>query len=224
MPTSTAATVTRASSPGSSPATLIGRPASPRGRICAGARDLDLERARAAVDLEPGEPERAARACASRLRVERPMRERDEIGAGAPLGLDRHASPSCRRRRRRRRGCRAPCRRRPRASPCRRSAASRRTRHRRRPSRSSPCRASCRGGRACRRSGRRDQPTVNDTLVCAALDADRRARRGGTMPHSTGVAMRAGSSAATSTRPSRDAAASISTGSKPQRPSLLNHW
>ena len=42
MPTSTAATVTRASSPGLSPATLIGRRISPRGRICAGAATSTL--------------------------------------------------------------------------------------------------------------------------------------------------------------------------------------
>ena len=202
MPTSTAATVTRASSPGVEPGDLDRQAQRRRaGASAPAASSVDLERARAAVDLEPGEPERAA-GHALRLRVERPVRERDEIGAGAPFGLDRQRHASCRRRRRRRRvmSCTLSLTTARVALPAKRG--DRRTLHRRRPAGSSPCRASCRGGRACRRSGRRDQPTVNDDARLRRSRRRRRARRGGRCPTRPGSRCGRASAAETSTRPS----------------------
>ena len=204
MPTSTAATVTRASSPGCEPGDLDrqGQRAGAAASAPAASSSTLSVRA-AAVDLEPGEPERAAGHALRRL-VERPVRERDEIGAGAPLRLDRD-------RHRRAVGGdvddaagRAPCRRRPRGSPCRRSAAT--------------SRALDRLARAVARLVERHVEEVGRVggLVAGPADRERharlrasrrrrRARPAGSVPHSTGAAMRAGASAATSMRPVGDA-------------------
>ena len=60
MPTSTAETVTRASSPGARPATVIGIAIGSRGFASGGRVEGDVELARVAADGEPGEPDRAA--------------------------------------------------------------------------------------------------------------------------------------------------------------------
>ncbi len=84
--------------------------------------EIDLQRARRAVDREPRHAERASRQALRRL-VERPVRERHDVGAGAPFRHARGRSRSCPPARRRRPAAREPCRSPRRSSPCRGSAA-----------------------------------------------------------------------------------------------------
>ena len=91
MPTSTAATTTRASSPALSPAILIGMSSALSGRMVPGKVIVERQRARRAVDGEPLHADGAARH-ALRRRVERTAQGRDQIGAGAPVLADRQDS------------------------------------------------------------------------------------------------------------------------------------
>ncbi len=92
MPTSTAATTTRASSPGLSPASLIGTSSAELGRSVRRQLHVERERARRAVDREPLHADGAA-GHALRRRIERTAQGGDEIGAGAPVPADGQRHP-----------------------------------------------------------------------------------------------------------------------------------
>ena len=92
MPTSTAATTMRASSPAASPPTLTGMRSALFGRMQRRQRHVERERARLAVDREPLHADGAA-GHALGAGVERPAQRRDHIGAGAPVAADRDAQP-----------------------------------------------------------------------------------------------------------------------------------
>ena len=84
MPTSTAETTTRASSPALSPASLTGMRSVVSGRISAGQVERDADRVRCLVDAEPLHADGAARHALLGL-VQRTPERRQHIGAGAPI-------------------------------------------------------------------------------------------------------------------------------------------
>ncbi len=87
MPTSTAATVTSASSPAARPPILIGTVSGWRGRVFSGASIATSSLCAPSSIAEPGEAQRAA-GHALGLDVERAMGQRDRVGARAPVGAD----------------------------------------------------------------------------------------------------------------------------------------
>ena len=179
---------------------MIGRVIGSRGFASAGASSAMSSLRESRAMREPGEADRPARH-APRRDVERPMGERDRIGAGAPVGADRERDDIVARRRDRRRRSARSCRRSARPSPCRRRpngcAASLL-----RPARSSSCRASRRRCRACRRwpcptSRRRSVKLVSSPS--SVLTSSRCA------PQPTGAENLAGSIGADVDRSARDA-------------------
>ena len=90
MPTSTAATTTRASSPAARPASLIGTVSVELGRIVAG-NFMSSASVCATLSIENHCTPMARPGHALRRRVERTAQGRDHIGAGAPVPADAQA-------------------------------------------------------------------------------------------------------------------------------------
>ena len=87
MPTSTADTTTRASSPGVEPGKLDRHAERRLGPDAVGQIHRHAERVRRLVDGEPGNADGAARH-ALRVHVERTAQGGEHIGAGAPISAD----------------------------------------------------------------------------------------------------------------------------------------